>query len=418
MGTTQTSVTAWMRRGAVAAGLSAVLLLTIAQAAPATRSGRVGPEGRWSPWAPGRVADLVLHEGSTQHGIWDAQTTGTLIYTRTEVAPEMTLTATDASGTPVWSVATGDASAATGRLPAALVAVTANPDPNTPGSGELRAYNADGTVRFHKAFVNKFVQPMCDTAARLVWAEASAQKVTRVFVRQGSTTRSVALPYRPPKASFINPAASSTDGRFLAVGVYMHHPSEWRTMMYWLRVSPAGRPTIVSHEVTDWPYLALSPDGAHAAVITSRNAPVASPNLWVDFGKFTGRLLPAGASTGEIGVAKWRIFEQGGYSYQSDAAAWGTAEVSVVDWSMQYMYQRAWAWDDASSSIWFRHDPGIFELAGIDNTGALTLINVDTYALATVPGTYADAVPLADGRLATLTPEGVLSVIPNPVAGP
>jgi len=85
---------------------------------------------------------------------------------------------------------------------------------------------------------------------------------------------------------------------------------------------------------------------------------------------------------------------------------------------MQYMYRRAWVWDDASSSIWFRHDPGIFNLAGIDNSGALTVINVDTYAIASVPGTYADAVPLADGRLTTLTREGVLDVIPNPVAGP
>ena len=90
----------------------------------------------------------------------------------------------------------------------------------------------------------------------------------------------------------------------------------------------------------------------------------------------------------------------------------------MVDWSMQYMYQRAWVWDNASSSIWFRHDPGIFNLAGIDNSGALTVINVDTYAIASVPGTYADAVPLADGRLTTLTREGVLDTIPNPVAGP
>ena len=240
-----------------------------------------------------------------------------------------------------------------------------------------------------------------------------------MFVRQGSTSRAVALPYRPKKAYFINPAASSADGSRLAVGVYMDNPSRWRTMIYWLRVNRAGAPTIVSHGVTDWAYLALSPDGSHAAVMSSRNAPEASRNLWVEFGRFTGRLLPGGGdNAGEIGVAKWRIFEQGGYSYQSDTAAWGTSEVAVVDWSMQYMYQRAWVWDNASSSIWFRHDPGIFNLAGIDNSGALTVINVDTYAIASVPGTYADAVPLADGRLTTLTREGVLDTIPNPVAGP
>jgi hypothetical protein len=329
----------------------------------------------------------------------------------------MTLTATDATGTPVWSVATGDVWAATGRLPAAFVAAFADPDPNHLRSGELRAFNADGTVRFRKSFENKFVQPLCDTPTRLVWTEVSAQRVTRVFVRQGSTTRSVALPYRSSKASFTNPAASSLDGSRLAIGVYMHNPNKWRTMMYWLRVSLTGVPSIASHGVTDWPYLALSPEGHNAAVISSRNAPQASRNLWVDFGKFGGRLLP-GESPGEIGVGSARIFGQGGYTYEGDSAAWGTATVSVVDYSMQYIYQRSWVWDNASSSIWFRHDPGIFELAGVDNTGALTVIDVDTWAIATVPGTFADAVPIRGGTLATVTPDGVLSFIPNPVVGP
>ncbi|GEM_PF-3518506 len=405
-------------RGALAAGLLVLVVLALAPAAPAARSGRVAPESRWAPWAPGRAADAVLRDDWVRHWIYDAQPTGTLTLTMADVAPEATLDATDATGATVWSVETGDAWAATGTLPAAFVAIFAGPDPNVLRSGELRAYNADGSMRFQRAFANKFVEPLCDTPARLVWAEVSAQKVTRVFVRQGSTTRSVALPYRPPRAFFINPAAASADGSRLAVGVYMNNPSRWRTMMYWLRVSRAGVPRIVSHRVTDWPYLALSPDGSNAAVMSSRNAPQASRNLWVAFGKFTGRLLPAGANSSEIGVAKWRIFEQGGYSYQSDTVAWGTSEVSVVDWSMQYMYQRAWVWDDSAGSIWFRHDPAIFNLAGIDNTGALTVINVDTYAIASVPGTYADAVPLSDGRLTTLTPEGVLDIIPNPVAGP
>jgi hypothetical protein len=419
MRSTRTSVTRRWRRGALAAGSLVLLALTLAPAAPAARSGRVAPESRWSPWAPGKTADAVLRDVWVRHWLYDAQPTGTLALTMSDVAPEAKVVATNATGATVWSLETGDVWAATGTLPAAFVAIFPDPDPNVLRSGELRAYNADGTIRFEKAFANKFVQPLCDTPTRLVWAEVSAQRVTRVFVRQGSTTRAVALPYRPRKAYFINPAASSTDGSRLAVGVYMADPGKWRTTIYWLRVSRAGVPSIVSHGVTDWPYLALSPDGSHAAVMSSRNAPEASRNLWVEFGKFTGRLLPgSGDGTSEIGVAKWRIFEQGGYSYQSDTVAWGTSEVAVVDWSMQYMYQRAWVWDEAAGSIWFRHDPGIFNLAGIDDTGALTVINVDTYTLATVPGTYADAVPLSDGRLTTLTPEGVLDIIPNPVAGP
>ena len=403
---------------ACAAGLCAAVLFSLVLAAPApARSGHVGPERPPARWTPGETVDRLLGSAWIRHGIWDAQATGALTYTMTEVSPELTMAATDADGAPVWSLAAGDASAATGTLPAALVAVFADPDPNVLRSGELRAYNADGSVRFRRAFVNKYVEPLCDTPTRLVWAEVSAQRVTRVFVRQGSTTRSVALPYRPPKASFVNPASASSNGGRLAIGIYMHKTDRWRTMMYWLRVDGSGAPRIVSGGVTDWPYLALSPDGSHAAVMSSRTAPVASPNLWVEFGKFGGRLLP-GEGAAEIGVAKWRIFEQGGYSYQGDGASWSTTSVCVVDWGMQYMYQRAWVWEDASSSIWFRHDPSIFFLAGVDSAGALTVINVDTYAVATVPGTYADAVPIEGGTMAVMTTGGALSLIVNPVAAP
>ncbi len=73
----------------------------------------------------------------------------------TEVAPELTMTATDADGASVWSVEAGDVSAATGTLPAAFVAVYTDPDPNVLRSGELRAYNADGSVRFRKTFTDR-----------------------------------------------------------------------------------------------------------------------------------------------------------------------------------------------------------------------------------------------------------------------
>jgi hypothetical protein len=413
---TRTSATTGLRRGALLAGLLLLLLLALAPAAPAASSGRVGPESRLDPRVPLEPIGKLADDGWVMHGIWDAQATGTLVYTMNDAAPEMTLTATDKTGTPVWSVAAGDVWATSGTLPAAFIAEYTDPDPNVLRSGKLRAYNADGSVRFSKSFTNKFVQPMCDTPRRLVWVEVSAQKVTRVFVRQGSTTRSIALPYRPPRATFPDPAEASTYGGRVAVGVYMSKPSAWRTMIYWLRVSRSGVPSIVAHGITNWPYLALSPDGSHAAVISDRHAPYAMRNLWVDFGKFTGRLLPGDPPT-EFAVGPQRIFEQGGYSYSSDAGSWSTTTVSVVDWSMYYMYQRAWVWDNDSGSIWFRYDPGIHYLAGIDDAGALTAINVDTWAIAPVLGTYADAVPLADGRLAVLSPEGALSFIANPVAG-
>jgi len=415
---TRTSTAPCRMKSVLEVGVVLAALLVLTLAAPAfAQSGRVGTQQHRTPWAPGKAAASALRDSSTSYGIWDAQPTGALVYTRSDSAPEMTLTATDATGKTAWSVAGGDVWAASATLPAAFVAVYAGSDPNVLRSGELRAYKADGTLRFHKAFKSAFVQPLCDTQTRLVWVEVSAKKVTRVFVRQGSRTRSLALGYRPPQASFPNPTASSTNGGRLAVGAYMHKTDRWRTMMYWLRVSGAGVPRVVSHAVTDWPYLAMSPDGTKAAVISDRNPPEASRNLWVDFGKFSGRLLPGDPPT-EMEVGPQRIFEMGGYGYGNDSIAWNTSTVAVIDWSMQYAYQRAWTWNNSTDSIWFRHDPAISYLAGIDTSGALTAINVDTWAMATVPGTYADALPVAGGRVATITPAGVLNYIVNPVAGP
>jgi hypothetical protein len=416
MRSARTSVTTRLRRGALAAGLLVLLTLALAPAAPAARSGRVAPESRWSPWAPGRAAEALLRDDFASHGIWDAQPTGTLVYTMTGVAPEMTLTATDASGTPVWSVAGGDVSAASGTLPAAFVAVFAGSDPNPLRSGELVAKNADGTVRFRKTFTNEFVQPLCDTSKRLVWVEVSAKAVTRVFVRQGSTTHTVALPYRPTRAGFPMFAASSAGGSRLIVGTNLPSTDRRRVMTSWLRVSRSGVPSIVSRGITDWVYVALSPSGDKAAVMTSE-AVGGVGNRWVSFGRFSGRLFE-GEDSGQMDVSAHRIFVQGRYTFGDGQDGWSTHTVTVLDHSPMMIYKRAWTFDDGSSSIWFRHDPGIRYLAGVVNTGALTTINVDTYAIASVPGTYADAVPLADGRLTTLTPEGVLDIIPNPVAGP
>jgi hypothetical protein len=166
MGSTHERVVIRLRGGALAAGLLVLLVLALAPAAPAARSGRVGPESRWSPWAPGMAANLAPRDSVTRYYIQDAQPTGTLVLSRGDVSPGTTVTATDATGNTVWSVATGDVEAALGKLPAAFVAVFADPDSNVLRSGELRAYNADGTVRFRKTFEDKFVQPMCDTPTR------------------------------------------------------------------------------------------------------------------------------------------------------------------------------------------------------------------------------------------------------------
>ena len=153
----------------------------------------------------------------------------------------MTLTGTDATGKTVWTTDAGDIWAASGRLPAALVATFPNRDPNVLRDGELRAYNADGSSRFHKTFKRKFVQPLADTSKRLVWVETSAKAVTRVFVRQGTTTHTVALPYVPPKAHFPTPAAASADGGRVIVGISMLSNNRRAVMTYWLRVEPCRR---------------------------------------------------------------------------------------------------------------------------------------------------------------------------------
>ncbi len=265
------------------------------------------------------------------------------------------------------------------------------PDPNVLRDGALRAYDAHGLVQFRKRFENKFVQPLCDTPKRLVWVEVSAKAVTRVFVRQGSTTHTVALPYRPQRASFPMLAASSAAGSRLIVGMSMPSTDRRRVMTCWLRVSRSGVPSIVSRGITDWVSASLTPSGDKAAILTASGLGD-GPNWWVSFGQFHGRMLP-GNDAGMLDASSQRIFEQGAYSYSSDTATWGATTVEVFDRSLFAVYKRTWTFDDDSSSIWFRHDGRIDRLAGVDNTGALTVINVGSWAITTLPGPYADAVP-------------------------
>jgi hypothetical protein len=196
----------------------------------------------------------------------------------------------------------------------------------------------------------------------------------------------------------------------------MPSTSKRRVMTYWMRVGSAGVPVIVSHRVTDWVGASLTPSGDKAVILTSGGVGD-GPNWWVSFGRFAGGRLP-GNDAGEVYASQQRIFEQGGYNYSGGSVSWGARTVAVFDRSLMPLYKRTWVFDNDTSSIWFRHDASLDELAGLDNTGALTVINVDSWAIATVPGTYADAVPLGNGRLATMTPEGTLAFTANPVAGP
>ena len=421
MGSQRSRVVFRVWRGAAVAVLLVLLLaLALVPVASAARSGRVGPEALSRPGAPLKATGELAQAAWVMYGIWDAQPAGTLTYEMTETAPEMTLTATDGTGTPVWSVQAGDVWAASGTLPAALIAEFTDPDPNELRDGTLRAYDADGTVRFEKAFSNRFVQPLCITARRLVWVEVSASRVTRVFVRQGSTTRSLTLPYRAP---YPEPGVPRR--------VVRQRAAAGRRRLHGVPGQVADEDLLAAreqqrcpqHRVVQGDRLGLhraQPDGLHAAVISDRIPYATSRCLWVEFGKFGGKLLPGDAlAVGQMDVGKYRIFQQGGYSFASETLGWSTSSVAVIDWTWWgTLYQRAWVWHRETGWIWFRHDPDIVCLAGVDDVGALTVINADTWGIVSVPGTYAEAVPLADGRLALMSATGELSFIANPVAGP
>jgi len=398
--------------------LLVIVLIGLVAAGPAlAKSGRVGPVSR-TAWAPGALAARLARGADTWYGIWDAQPTGALTYASHETAPQMTLTATDAAGKSVWSAASGDIWAASGTLPAALVATFPNGNPNVLRDGELTAYDASGHVRFHKAFKNEFVQPLTSTLKRLVWVEASANGVARVYVRQGSKTRTHALPYRSPNPGFVSPATASATGSRLLIGVAAYATNQRNVVAHWVRVDGSGTPRVVARRMTNWVAASLTPNGDHAAVMPSA-AVGGVGNRWVAFGKFGGQLLE-GEDSSQIDASAHRIFVQGAYIYGDDTAGWSTYMLTVMQVFQEPMavYQRAWTFDDSTSSIWFRHDGRIVCLAGVDDKGALTVANSDTWAIASVPGTYADAVPIDGGRLATMTQDGTLAFVADPVAGP
>ena len=412
MGSSSTPRACWTRAGVLVFGALIAVTLVLAPAAQAASFGRVVPHG-WDQH-PGHGLRALPRTGdaATTYGLWDAQPSGALIASWGSLT---TVTATDVTGKTAWSVAGQDVWTASGVLPAAMAAVFNNPNPNVLRSGTLYAYNADGSVRFRKSFTKAFVQPLCDTPKRLVWVEVSSNRVTRVFVRQGSVTHTLALPYRASKASFPNPAACSANGSRLAVGTFMHSPNAWRDVVYWVAVSRSGVPVIVSHRVTDWVSVSLSPEGAWAAVMTGDD----QSNVWLRFGRFSGRDLP-GEDAGEIEVGSQAIFEMEGYSYSSDTTSWGVYTAEVLGRpALIPLYKRAWVNDGKSGDVWFNTDPDIGWLTSLNATpGSLTVVNLMTWDTVTISTVYVDAMPVKGGQIATLTDTGTLAYIANPVPNP
>jgi hypothetical protein len=92
-------------------------------------------------------------------------------------------------------------------------------------------------------------------------------------------------------------------------------------------------------------------------------------NRRVRFGKFAGRLFE-GEDSGQMDVSAGKIFVQGAYTFGDDELGWSTYTVTVLGHTPMMVYKRAWTFNDATSSIWFRHDGAITCLAGVDSSGA------------------------------------------------
>ena len=398
----------------VAAAAFVAALLTIVPAAQAS-SGRIVPQGfHQRPGAPLRVIPR-LADGAPSHQLWDAQPSGALI---ANWDARLTLNATNATGKTVWSVAGRDIWTASGVLPAAFAAVYSTADPNAPGSGKLVAYRADGTLRFKRTFRNAFVVPLCDTAKRLEWVEVSSAPAMRLFVRQDGVTRTLRVPWWAKRARIPSPFACSRNGNALALGSIIQpgRNGYYAHRVYWVRVDASGIPRIVSDKRTNWVEVAVSPGGDWAATMPADGY----PKTWVRFGQFTGRYLP-GDDTSGVQVGPKLIFETGHASFgSSDNTTWGQDTVMVITRPRLYLgYERTWVNDGKGGGVWFTPDPDVqWALSPDAVPGSLTVINLLTWDMASVPSTYADAMLVKGGQIATLSDTGTLGYIPNPVPGP
>jgi hypothetical protein len=390
------------------AGLIALLALApVAQAS----SGRVVPPGfRQPPGEPLRA--LPLSAATPSYGLWDAQSGGALIAVW---GSSLTLNSTDATGKTIWSVTGKDIWTASGTLPAALVAVYSTSNPNVPRSGHLVAYRADGSVRFKRSFTNAYVVPLCDTTSRLEWVEVSASHLIRLFVHQSGETRTLRVPTFATKKWYpLAPPSCSRNGDAIALGsiIAPGNNGNFYHRVYWIRVNAHGVPRVVSDKRTDWDEVVMSPSGKWAAAVPLQGY----PKTWVRFGQFSGPHLPSD-DTFSVQVGPHLIFESdtGGYG-SSDGTTWDLNLVETVQLPHLYLsYERAWT----DGSVRFAADANIqWALSSTAVPGSLTVINLESWDTASVPNTYADAMVVPGGKIATLTDTGALAYIANPVPNP
>ncbi len=260
-------------------------------------------------------------------------------------------------------------------------------------------------MRYTRSFSASYVCPLCDTPTRLVWVTQSATKVVRLFVRQSGVVRQLKL----PGTGKLSIQAASASATRVCLQVFGVKGNAYASPTYWIRITKAGVPQIAARSVTDWVAAALSPSGAYAAVTSDPDG----PNHWVRFGAFSGRPL-AGEDNSLIYVGPRSVFVYGSYTYNAGSDHWAATTARVIDLPQLYTgWERTWLVSDMS----FRFDPAIDYVAWTDPaTGTNEVTSMDDWTTAALAGSYADVVPVAGAKLATVTTTGTVAYIANPAA--
>ena len=353
------------------------------------------------------VSHAVVGDTTSSYSLWDAQLTGALAVLHSGTAPYTTLTSVDAAGTVQWSVSGNGVTAVAGRLTTAMVAVFDGSVSDKASSGHIVAYNAGGGVRFRRASSASYVYLLCDTLTRLVWAQQSPDRQARLFVYQAGVVHQLTL---PNTRCWLSIESASAEGDRVCLALTGVRGKSYYSPTYWIRVSAAGVPSIVSGTTTEWIGASLNPSGTYAAVMSINDG----PNYWVRFGRFAGRQLPSEV-TGLVYTGAKRIFVTGGYAEESSTGSWAASTAEVISLpSLTVGWERTWLVPDMA----FRFDPAVDYLLLIDPTaGTPMATNTKTGDSYAIPGIYADIVPVAGGKLATISGTGVVSYIDNPAFG-
>jgi hypothetical protein len=333
---------------------------------------------------------------------------GALIWGSDGGSAGMTVHSVDRAGTVVWSISGKDVQAISAGLPAGAAVVYAKaPDPRSrSGSGEVVAFDAAGSRVFSKTFRNAFVQLLSATGRRVIWLESTTKGAATLFVHQDGKLHRLEM----PADSRLYGAVGDAAGQHVVVQLTYHGSNAGRIQYVWIQVTSAGIPTVVSRSGVGAPTIYLSPDGRWAVLdnYSQTNARL------VPFGRTSGRKL-AIRDMGLAGFSDGRLLLNGGYS-STNAEGLTTSKYTAlvldraslrVIWKEVLDHYPAYSWD-----------PQLHYLSTIDDSGAVTAVDVDTSRSVTFGSGYGGAVPIAGGLIVTVRrTDGSVAYEPNPLAG-